>query len=56
MWPFVDEWLPWFDTYVNGGGGDDDQAGVFIYLRHLRNFPSFVSKGLCPSRTGSARS
>ena len=26
MWPFVDEWLAWFDTYASGsdGGGDDD--------------------------------
>jgi hypothetical protein len=24
VWPFVDEWLTWFDAYANGGDGDDD--------------------------------
>ena len=24
MWPFVDEWLAWFDSYADGDGGDED--------------------------------
>ena len=27
VWPFVDEWLTWFDSYADGGGGGGGENG-----------------------------
>jgi hypothetical protein len=39
VWPFVDEWLAWFDSYANGGdnGGDDEGDHVKIES-HVRAY------------------
>jgi hypothetical protein len=39
VWPFVDEWLVWFDAYANvggGGGGDDDENDHVKNQSHIR--------------------
>jgi hypothetical protein len=37
VWPFVDEWLTWFDSYANSGEDEDSHVKNQFHVRAYEN-------------------